>query len=212
MNEYNIQVSLFEWNYWHKSTFWWYSNYMTSTCISCCCCQQHSLNCVRILFLLGWCPQKWMALKVGSTSKYCSRAIILFSMLYGLCPLVGFTIGQFPEPHPSTMHDDCLNSFRVRGDQGVENVDIAQCMFSVWGTGHGSFINFDVFFLTRTLRIERLGHDVWSAVTCKYNDVLHTMEEERLIDLSDEMHLFCVHYVFLPRLKSDLQCFLGSWM
>ena len=35
MNEYNIQVSLFEWNYWHKSTFWWYSNYMTSTCIPC---------------------------------------------------------------------------------------------------------------------------------------------------------------------------------
>ena len=47
MNEYNIQVSLFEWNYWHKSTFWWYSNYMTSTCtlselffdvlVFCCC-------------------------------------------------------------------------------------------------------------------------------------------------------------------------------
>lgn len=52
---------------------------------------------------------------------------------------------------------------------------------------------------------------MWSAVTCKYYDVLHTMEEERLIDLSDEMHLFCVHYVFLPHLKSDLKCFLGSW-
>ncbi|KAL0965978.1 hypothetical protein UPYG_G00288970 [Umbra pygmaea] len=37
------------------------------------------------------------------------------------------------------------------------------------------------------------------------------MEEEGLIDLSDEMHLFCVHYVFLPRLKADLKCFLGSW-
>ncbi|XP_058600553.1 uncharacterized protein LOC131520378 [Onychostoma macrolepis] len=29
---------------------------------------------------------------------------------------------------------------RVRADQGVENVDIAQCMFTVRGTGRGSFI------------------------------------------------------------------------
>lgn len=52
---------------------------------------------------------------------------------------------------------------------------------------------------------------MWSAVTCKYYDVLHTMEEELLIDLSDEMHLFYVHYVFLPHLKSDPKCLLGSW-
>ena len=31
-------------------------------------------------------------------------------------------------------------SFRVRADQGVENVDIARCMFTVRGTGRGSFI------------------------------------------------------------------------
>lgn len=37
------------------------------------------------------------------------------------------------------------------------------------------------------------------------------MEEEGLIDLSNEMQLFCMHYVFLPRLKSDLDSFLHSW-
>ncbi len=31
--------------------------------------------------------------------------------------------------------------YRVRGDQGVENVSIAQMMFTVRGTGHGSFIS-----------------------------------------------------------------------
>ncbi|KAK0133135.1 hypothetical protein N1851_031491 [Merluccius polli] len=49
------------------------------------------------------------------------------------------------------------------------------------------------------------------AVTCNYYEVLHSMEEDGLVDLSDEMHLFCVHYVILPRLSSDLKCFLSGW-
>lgn len=59
-------------------------------------------------------------------------------------------------------------------------------------------------------RVERLWRDVWSAVTCNYED-LHALEEEGLLDLSDEIHLFCVHYTILPRLRSDLKCFLNGW-
>ncbi|CAL8341896.1 unnamed protein product [Arctogadus glacialis] len=96
---------------------------------------------------------------------------------------------------------------RVRADQGVENVDIARYMFTVRGTARGSFI---AGKSVHNQRVERLWRDVWS-VTCQYYDVLHSLEEEGFIDLSNAVHLFCVGYVFIPRLRSDLQHFTESW-
>lgn len=73
------------------------------------------------------------------------------------------------------------------------------------------------FFLNLTnfrlpfFRVERLWRDVWSSVTTNYYNTLHSLEEEGFIDLSNEIHLFCVQYVFIPRLRSDLQHFTDSW-
>ena len=60
-------------------------------------------------------------------------------------------------------------------------------------------------------RIERMWRDVWMAVTCIFYDVLHTLEEDGVLDIANIMHLFCVHYVFLPRLRSALQVFVAGW-
>ena len=60
-------------------------------------------------------------------------------------------------------------------------------------------------------RVERLWRDVWNSVTSKYYNALHSLEEEGFIDLSNAIHLFCVQYVFVPRLRSDLQHFTDSW-
>lgn len=60
-------------------------------------------------------------------------------------------------------------------------------------------------------RIERLWRDVWLGVTQLYYDILHSLEEDGLLDLSDSLHVFCTHYVFIPRLQRDLHTFSEGW-
>lgn len=60
-------------------------------------------------------------------------------------------------------------------------------------------------------RIERLWRDVWAAVSSVHYEVLHRLEEEGSLDPANPTHLFCVQYVFLPRIQADLNTFIKSW-
>ncbi|KAJ4941393.1 hypothetical protein JOQ06_011273 [Pogonophryne albipinna] len=86
---------------------------------------------------------------------------------------------------------------RVRADQGMENVGIARCMFTIRGCGRGSFMSGKS---VHNQRIERLWRDVWMAVL-----------DEGVLDLSDSIHMFCAQHVFLPRLQRDLNVFRMGW-
>ncbi|XP_070401378.1 uncharacterized protein [Nothobranchius furzeri] len=96
---------------------------------------------------------------------------------------------------------------RVRGDQGVENVDIARFMFTVHGTDKGSFISGKS---VHNQRIERLWRDIRMCVTSSYYNTLHSLEAEDLLDISSQ-DLFSVHQTFLPQLNMDLQAFVEGW-
>ena len=60
-------------------------------------------------------------------------------------------------------------------------------------------------------RIERLWVDVWKDVTHVFYNLFYYLEQQGELDPSDQIDLFCLHYVFLPRINRCLKEFVDQW-
>lgn len=99
---------------------------------------------------------------------------------------------------------------RVWSDKGGGNVDVTRFMLShpLQGPDRGSHI---AGRIVNHQRIERLLGDLCCGCLHLYYNLFYVMEHCGMLDSTNELHLFALHFVYVPRINQSLQLFTQGY-
>lgn len=91
---------------------------------------------------------------------------------------------------------------RIRTDKGGEYTSVRAVMEELLGHNRGSALQGRS---VHNVRIERFWRDVGVKVIDKYYELFCYMTDHRILDVDSPIHMFVLHFVFLPRIRRDLE-------
>jgi hypothetical protein len=89
---------------------------------------------------------------------------------------------------------------------GMENIKVAEYMGSVRGP-HSMLVGKS----THNQRIERLWRDVFEGVLTYFYDLFYFLEDEALLDVLIEKHLYALHHVYIGKINERLNVWRNAW-
>ena len=96
---------------------------------------------------------------------------------------------------------------QIRSDLGGENIEVWWYIIEQEQSESAVLMGSS----THNQRIERLWQDTHRCVNVLYANLFKEMEADDRLYLLNEIDLFCLHVVFLPRINRDLDSFIECW-